>query len=65
MKALIHKDTEINWKTVCYNRAWLGHITIMQELAQKLAYPFFMWNGWIFSTEDGEDTGFAIKDLEN
>jgi len=63
MTEYLYKNQDVNWKTTCYNRAWLGHLDIMHDLAKKLAYPFFAWNGRIYLTETGEDTSITTDKL--
>jgi hypothetical protein len=64
MNKYFYGQHEVNWKTVCYNRAWLGHRDEMQKLAAKLAYPFFAWNGRIYTTLEQKDTGFTVAKLD-
>jgi hypothetical protein len=63
MTKYFHDTHEVNWKTVCYSRAWLGHRDEMQKAAAKLAYPFFAWNGRIYTTPEQKDTGITVEKL--
>ena len=57
------KMEKATWKNTFYPHSWVGHITIHQENAKKMYYPYFMWNGEVYRTADGVCTGETIDDL--
>lgn len=46
-----------SWKSVLYPHAWLGHIDIIDRIARSLGYPFYAWNGFVYSTDTGLKVG--------
>lgn len=53
----------LSWKIVLYPHAFLGYMMYMHELAAKLKYEYFCWNGRIYRTTDGSDSGMTIDDV--
>lgn len=56
--------THITWKYVLYPHAIIGHINKMQQLAKKLNYTYFAWNGIIYHTDMFRITNLTTDDIK-
>lgn len=57
------KMEKATWKNTLYPHSWVGHISLHQDRARGMGYPYFMWNGEVYRTADGVRTGETIDDL--
>lgn len=57
---------KITWKNTLYPHAFLGHIEIMRDFAMKLNYPYFVWNGIVYGTENKQPVApyTGVEDVE-
>ena len=53
------------WKDILYPHARIGSIDRMQHKAEDLDYPFFSWNGRIYSTDTGRDAGYLNEEIDS
>jgi hypothetical protein len=61
----LEKTKEImpTWKNVLYPHGWVGHWGNMRNFAREIGYPYFAWNGRVFLTATGEDSGYYVDDI--
>jgi hypothetical protein len=55
----------MNWSTV-FNTSlgWWGSLNNAHAGAVAANYPYFAWNGRIYDTKTGQDTGQLVENLE-
>ena len=54
----------VTWKNV-FNSTLLYSFKHKQELADSHGYPFFVYKGNVYSTDDGRSANVSVKDLDN
>jgi hypothetical protein len=52
-----------DWQHILVPHGWVGYIRIMQNRAIDAGYPYFSWNGRIYHTDSGIDTGVLARDV--
>lgn len=55
---------EITWKNTLYPHSYIGTIDKMMDLAIKLEYEFFAWNGRIYKSKTGKQTAYIETDID-
>jgi hypothetical protein len=55
---------KLSWKLVLYPHNHIGWRGLMWEMAQKLGYPYFAWNGLVYDTAtDKPVEKMTVEDL--
>lgn len=51
----------ISWQKVLYPHKWFGHISLIQEAAEELRYPYYWWNGAVYETATHEVSDLVVE----
>ena len=52
VKNNVRTSFDLSWKVVLFPHVFMFHIDDIVEVAKKMGYPYFFWNGDVRRTED-------------